>query len=54
LPACIQGRGKRIAPASRSPPLFTDGHTQLGRVFVQEPALSADNGIQLGPLLRRD
>jgi hypothetical protein len=27
--------------------LFTDGQTQLGRVFVQETAVPADNGIQV-------
>jgi len=27
--------------------LFTDGETQLGRTFVHEPALPADNGLQV-------
>ncbi len=27
--------------------LFTDGETQLGRVFVQEPVLSSDNALQV-------
>jgi Na+-translocating ferredoxin:NAD+ oxidoreductase RNF subunit RnfB len=27
--------------------LFTDGETQLGRTFVHEPALSADNALQV-------